>query len=116
MLSCGSWEDHLKKVEKVLERLEDTDLNVNGLKLHFGKPEAEHLGCLLTRKGAKPVAKKVEIIFNRAPPNAVRKLRSFVGAGNHCHDMWIRQSHVLDPLTGLLKNQVQLGCQRTKSL
>ena len=49
ILSQGTWEDHVAKVEKVLTRLEDA-----GLK------EFEYLGYVLTQDGVKPIQKKVK--------------------------------------------------------
>ena len=107
IFTCASWEDHVEKIDIVLQRLKDTGLKVNGLKSHFGMPEVEYLGYMLTREGIKPVQKKVQGIIDIAPPKNIKQLRSFLGAVNYYRDMWIRRSHILEPLTKLLSPKVK---------
>ena len=57
ILSQSTWEDHVAKVDKVLTRLEDAGLKVNGLKSFFGRKEFEYLGYVLTQDGVKPIQK-----------------------------------------------------------
>ena len=101
ILSQGTWEDHVAKVDKVLTRLEDAGLKVNGMKSFFGRKEFEYLGYILTQDGVKPIQKKVQGMLDIAPPKNIKQLRSFLGMVNYYRDMWIRRSHILAPLNAL---------------
>ena len=103
ILSSNSWEDHLQKVDTVLNRLKQAGLKVNGLKSFFGRAELEYLGYMLTQKGVKPVQKKVDAILKIAPPKNIRHLRSFLGAVNYYRDLWMRRAHLLTPLNNLTR-------------
>ncbi len=46
-------DEHLQKMETVLNRLRDTGLKVNAAKSSFCAHEIEYLGCILTREGIK---------------------------------------------------------------
>ena len=101
ILSTSTWEDHLEKIDKVLTRLENAGLKVNGTKSFFGRKEFEYLGYILTPNGVKPIPKKVDAMLNIAPPKNLRQLRSFLGIVNYYRDMWMRRSHILTPLNNL---------------
>ena len=101
VISKGNWEDHLDKLETVLERLKQAGLKVNAKKSFFGRGELEYLGYWITRKGVMPVPKKIEVIKNIATPKLIRDVRKFVGMLNYYRDMWIRRSDTLAPLTKL---------------
>ena len=101
VISKGNWEDHLDKLETVLERLKQAGLKVNAKKSFFGRGELEYLGYWITRKGVMPVPKKIEAIKNIATPKSIRDVRKFVGMVNYYRDMWIRRSDTLAPLTKL---------------
>ena len=58
----GDWDDHLEKLDAVLQRLGEAGLQVNAEKSFFGKAETEYLGFWITRNGIRPVAKKVEAL------------------------------------------------------
>ena len=60
ILSKGDWDDHLMKLDEVLQQLENAGLKVNAKKLFFGKQELEYLGYYITRQGIKPMANKVQ--------------------------------------------------------
>jgi len=107
ILTCDSWEDHANKTDPAPSRLAEAGLKANGLKSFFGQSEAECLEHVLAREGIEPQQKKVQGILNMAPPKNVKQLRSFTGAVDCCGDMWIRRSHVSEPLTKLLSKSVK---------
>ena len=101
IISKRDFNDHLKCLELVLDRIEAAGLKINADKSHFGIASLEYLGYWITREGIKPVAKKVDAIMAMKPPTNKHELRSFIGVVNYYRDMWIRRSHVLAPLTKL---------------
>ena len=104
--SNGTLQDHLDKVEQVLQRLQKAGLKVNAKKSKFCRIEVEYLGYLVTRDGIKPQPKKVQAIHNMATPRTKKELRSFLGLVNYYRDMALRRSHILAPLTKLTSKKV----------
>jgi len=101
LISKGSYEDHLEKLDEVLKRLHDAGLQANIRKSRFAQSELEYLGYWITRDGVQPMANKVEAIHNIATPTTKKQLRSFIGMVNYYRDMWIRRSENMAPLTAL---------------
>ena len=48
VISKGSWEDHLQKLDTVFARLKEAGLKVNAKKSFFGRSELEYLGYWIT--------------------------------------------------------------------
>ena len=107
IITDGSYEDHMEKLDIVLERLKSRGLQVNGLKSFWVVKEVEYLGFILTPEGLKPQPKKVEAIRKLAPPTTRRQLRHFIGMVNFYRYMWRHRSHVLEPLTRLTSKKVK---------
>ena len=107
ILSKGTFEDHLEKLDSVLYRLGRAGLKVNAKKSFFARSELEYLGYWITRKGIQPVKDKVQAIMNLDEPKNRKELRSFIGIVNYYRDMWIRRSHVLAPLAKLTSKTVK---------
>ncbi len=74
VITKGSLDDHLDKLEQVFIRLCDAGLKVNAAKLFFCAQETEYLGYILTRGGIKPQQEKVQAILILNPPNNVKEL------------------------------------------
>jgi Reverse transcriptase (RNA-dependent DNA polymerase) len=68
VIAKESFEDHLEKLDLVLQRLEDAGLKVNGNKSFFAQTDLEYLGYWITRKGIKPLPDKVKAIMKIAEP------------------------------------------------
>ena len=102
VITRGTLEDHLEKLEKVLRRLRDAGLKVNAAKSFFCTHEIEYLGYILTRGGIKPQQKKVQAIIALNPPNNVKELRHFLGMVQYYRDMWAKRSEMLAPLSDLV--------------
>ena len=77
VITKGTFDDHLVKIEAVFKRLQEARLHVNAPKCGFAFHEIEHLGYLLTREGIKPQPEKVSSILAILPPKNVKELRSF---------------------------------------
>ena len=107
VITKESFEDHLEKLDLVLQRLEDAGLKVNGNKSFFARTELEYLGYWITRDGIKPLPDKVKAIMRIAEPKNRKELRSFIGIVNYYRDMWIRRSHVLAPLASLTSKKTK---------
>jgi Reverse transcriptase (RNA-dependent DNA polymerase) len=61
--TAGSFEDHLKHVELVLQRLTDAGFAVNLRKSSFAVTEIDYLGYWISRHSIQPQPKKVEAIM-----------------------------------------------------
>ena len=113
VITKGSFEDHLAKLDKVLVKLRKAGLKVNAKKSFFAKNELEYLGYWITQNGIQPTTKKVDAISNMKAPTNKKELRSFIGMVNYYRDMWVRRSHVLAPLAALTSktNKWQWGSE-----
>jgi hypothetical protein len=74
VISKGSHDDHLGKLEQVSIGLHNAGLNINAAKSFFFVQETEYLGYILTRGGIKPQPKKVQAILMLNPPKSVKEL------------------------------------------
>ena len=102
IVSDGTFQDHMSKLNTVLDRLQTAGFRANLRKCFFGRDELEYLGYQLTRDGIQPQPKKVEAIVRLKPPKNVKQLRHFLGMVNYYRDMWRRRSHLLAPMSALL--------------
>ena len=107
LITKGDWQDHLDKLEQVLERLQQAGLKINAEKSFFGRPETEYLGYWVTREGVKPLSQKIEAVLHMKTPANTRDVRKFVGLVNYYRDMFARRAHLLAPLTKLTSTKTK---------
>jgi hypothetical protein len=88
VLTKDSLEDHLEKLEVILQRISDAGLRINANKSKFCQTQIEYLGYWITREGIQPLPKKVEAIKNLNPPRNRKELRHFIGMVNFYRDHW----------------------------
>ena len=102
IITDGSFDDHLARLEEALLLLQDSGLKCNLTKSFFCQEQVEYLGYLLTREGIKPLPSKVKAILDLEPPKNVRGVRRVLGIIQYYRDLWDKRSHVLAPLTSLV--------------
>ena len=110
LIGRSSFDNHLKQISKVLERLSKAGLKVNAEKSKFFATQIEYLGFWLTRDGVTPVKKKVDAILNMDRPKNQKEVRRFIGMINFYRDMWRHRSTLLAPLTELTSKAAKKKC------
>ncbi len=102
IITRGTLDNHLQKMETVLTRLCDAGLKVNAATSSFYAHEIEYLGYVLSREGIKPQPKKVQAIFVLNPPYNVKELRHCLRMVQYYQNMLARHSEMMAPLTDLV--------------
>ncbi len=102
VISKGTFEDHLQKLDLVLQKLSDAGLQVNAVKSKFAAHEIDYLGYHLTKEGIAPQQSKVAAILALKPPRNVKDLRRCLGIIQYYRDLWVSRTQLLAPLTDLV--------------
>ena len=87
IITKGSFKDHLKDLDTVLENLETIGLKINATKSNVAARELEYLGYWISRDGIQPLASKVEAIKKMTTYKNRRALHSFIGMIKYYRDM-----------------------------
>jgi Reverse transcriptase (RNA-dependent DNA polymerase)/RNase H-like domain found in reverse transcriptase len=106
MIYSDSFENHVKHVREVLERLKRANLILKLKKCKFGEQNIEFLGHIIGREGIKPDPKKIEKIINLKAPKDVSGIRSILGLCSYYRRFVKDFSKIAKPLTSLLKKGV----------
>jgi hypothetical protein len=107
VISSGTFEDHLEKMEFVLKILSDKGLRVNAEKSTFCVDEIEYLGYWISKSGIQPITDKIEAIVTKVPTTTRKELRRFICMVNYYRDKWVRRSELLAPLTSMTSKNVK---------
>ena len=102
IITNGSFEDHLAKLNQALHLLQKAGLKCNVKKSFFCHQQVEYLGYLLRKEGIKPLPKKVKAILDLEAPLNVWGVRRILGIIQYYCDIWAKRSCVLAPLTSLV--------------
>lgn len=109
-------DEHIKHLEKVMERLREHNLKVKLPKCQFMKDETKYLGFIIDKEGIKPDLDKVEIIRTMPAPKSVREVRGFIGAIGYYRRFIPAFSRLAGPLIALTKKYARFrwteDCQR----
>jgi len=82
LIYSANIEDHIKLVQRVLDRLEQQDLAVSLKKSVFHQGEVEFLGYIVKTSGVTMSDRKVKSVQNWAHPRSVKEVQIFIGFAN----------------------------------
>lgn len=83
LITDGSREEHLCKLEEVLSSLEKYNVKVKQSKCKFMTDKVEYLGHTVDSEGLHPTEEKVKAIVNAQSPTNITELCSFLGLLNY---------------------------------
>ncbi len=105
LVTASPKEEHIRRLDEVLTRLERYGLRVKCSKYQFMQTSVEYLGHRIDKEGLHPTDEKVAATVNAPKPNNVMELRSFLGLLNYYGRFLQNLSSRLQPLHNLLKQK-----------
>ena len=101
-----TFEDHIKHLRKVFERLDEYQLRLHPEKCSFLCKEVKFLGFIIGPKGILPDPKRAEAIEKFPPPNRVKCVRAFLGMCGYYRKYILNFAGIANPLTNLLRKNI----------
>lgn len=107
LIGGNDWQENLKILADVLDRLHQYNLHLKLAKCEFLKPEVVYLGLRISAEGLQPVEEKISAVKRAPAPKNVSELRSFLGMVQYYHSFLPGLATTLAPLHRLLQKTIQ---------
>ena len=105
IVTKGSLDTHKQKLQSVLKKLDDENLEISLDKCKFACKQVEWLGFNVNSEGTKPLVRKTEAIEKLSPPKTFKQLKkSFMGSIHHLTRYFPKLAQTAAALRPLLKN------------
>ncbi|KAF1335924.1 reverse transcriptase, partial [Globisporangium splendens] len=98
---------HLDHLRQVFQVMRENKLYANLKKCMFFAPEIPVLGCFVGKSGVRADPEKVKAIDDWPVPKNVKQLRQWLGLANYLHKYTRNYAALVQPLTQLLKKDVE---------
>uniref|UniRef100_A0A672FZX6 Gypsy retrotransposon integrase-like protein 1 n=1 Tax=Salarias fasciatus TaxID=181472 RepID=A0A672FZX6_SALFA len=106
-----SFQEHLVRLETVLQRLRETGLKVKMEKCHFLQPRVQFLGHQVSAQGISTDPEKIEAVKQWPTPSTAKELRSFLGFCSYYRRFIQGFSQIAGPLHETVNECVKESCQ-----
>ena len=116
LVYSDSWEDHLKHMSVLFDKLSKANLVLNLKKSEFAKATVTYLGHVVGQGHVLPRVAKVQAIQEFPVPTGKRELMRFLGMSGFYRKFVPNFSTIATPLTKLLQNNVKFVWTRAKSI
>ncbi|XP_070566393.1 uncharacterized protein [Ptychodera flava] len=110
-----SWEDHVKHLRSIFERLRSCKLTARPTKCYLGGSEVSFIGYGAGSGKIKPMADKVNAVVDYPTPVTKRDVRSFLGLAGYYRKFIPNFSDIATPLTELTCKNSPANVQWTQS-
>jgi hypothetical protein len=100
-------EEHLSRLEAVLQRLVATGLKLKPSKCRFLQTRVSFLGHVVSGEGIATDPAKIEQVSRWPPPTNVKEIRGFLGLCGYYRRFISHYAEIASPLTSLLKKGVR---------
>lgn len=111
-----SLQEHITNIEKVFQRLRESNFKIQLDKSEFLKHETAYLGHIVTPEGIKPNPDKVHAIKNFPIPRTTKEIKSFLGLLGYYRKFIPNFSQLAKPLTSCLKKGAKINTEDPKYL
>lgn len=101
LIFSNNFEEHLKHLELVFDKLKQANLTLNPSKCHFAKEEVTYLGHILSKSGIQVNPEKISAVSTFPVPKNVKQIRSFLGLCNYYRKFVQDYAKISVPLTQL---------------
>ncbi|UYV73982.1 K02A2.6-like [Cordylochernes scorpioides] len=102
----GGFEEHLRRLQLVLNCLKKAGLCLNSKKCKFGAKTITVLGHEVSENGIRPDQEKIRAVRDFATLRSLKEVRSFLGLSSNYRRFIPNYAHVAQPLNDLLKKEL----------
>ena len=95
-------EEHIERLDKVFQRLDDFNLKVNPKKCEFFKTSITYLGHIVSNDGIHADPDKIDAVVNWPVPKTVKQVRQFLGFAGYYRRFIEGFAKIARPLNDLL--------------
>ena len=95
-------QQHDKRLEAVLSRIQSAGVTLNPSKCEFSKDQIKFLGHIVDKDGVRADPAKTQAVLELPPPSNVREMLHFVGMVNQLAKFIPNCADIIRPLTELL--------------
>lgn len=99
------WSEHLKHVDRVLERIDKAKLSLKASKCRFAQTQVKYLGHYVGQGKRSPNEVKIKAIQDFPIPSTKTQIRAFLGLAGYYRQYIPKFSVIVAPLTDLLKGK-----------
>ena len=101
-----TFDEHLKHLRIVFERLKKAGLKLNPEKCHFASSELAFLGHVISKEGIRTDPSKIDKVKDFPVPKNLTQLRGFLGLASYYRRFIKDFSKIANPLNKLLRKSV----------
>ena len=99
LVTGGSWEEHLTRLETVLEKLHMSGLHLRKDKCEFMMPAVTYLGYKIDSEGIHTTEENVQAILQAHRPQGTTELKAYLGMLTYYNKFLKNRATVLAPCT-----------------
>ncbi|UYV67832.1 hypothetical protein LAZ67_5002180, partial [Cordylochernes scorpioides] len=103
------FEEHLRRLQLVLNCLKKAGLCLNSKKCKFGAKTITVLGHEVSENGIRPDQEKIRAVRDFATPRSLKEVRSFLGLSSYYRRFIPNYAHVAQPLNDLLRKDSEFN-------
>ena len=108
IISHGTKEQHIDKLKRVLDKLDQENMDIYVNKCKFCCKEVEWLGFVINEYGTIPMHKKTDAITKLHHPTTFKQLKSFMGSVHHLNKFIPNLAQLCAPLRPLLSSSSKI--------
>ena len=103
IIFSSSFDEHLKRLASVLDRLRAAGLKLRTKKCHFAQEQVTYLGHIISNKGIEPDKSKLTAISAYPTPRTTKEVKQFMGISNYYRCFIPGYAQIAEPLHRLLR-------------
>ena len=107
IIFSASFDDHLKHLNEVFDRLRKAGLKLSPSKCHFAKHKLTYLGHIISKEGIQADKKKIEKVQNLKSPKDQKGIKSLLGLTNYYKKFIKDYSKICAPFFQLLQKNAK---------
>lgn len=112
----SSLEQHLERLDRVLNRLKECNLKLNPKKCMFLQTKVKYVGHIVSEKGTRADPEKIDKVKNWPTPKNAEEVRKFTSFAGYYRRFVKDISKITKPLTELHSNTTIKSGKKVKSV